>query len=171
MKFLKISFSFFCFLFFIFTLFQCRTNSFINSLVEQSLETHFHKNNYRGILFREKKLLIFLCLYSPLPRMRCILYEQQSPILPKVTRSYGKFKQVYLKVYEIVKYHKMKRFDFEYLINYFNNNRKHMTTKLEKYKVIRNMDDQNLLDKVTLMTEKRRGKIKTIKKIMKKESE
>ena len=46
-----------------------------------------------------------------------------------------------------------------------------MTTKLEKYKVIRNMDDQNLLDKVTLMTEKRRGKIKTIKKIMKKESE
>ena len=29
------------------------------------------------------------------------------------------------------------------------------------------MDDQDLLDKGTLMTEKTRGKIKTIKKIMK----
>ena len=66
----------------------------------------------------------------------------------------------------------MKRFDFEYSINnFFTNNRKHMTTKLEMCKVIRNMDDQDLLDKGTLMTEKRRGKIKTIKKIMKKESE
>ena len=31
----------------IFSLFKCRTNSFILSLVEQFLETHFHKNNYR----------------------------------------------------------------------------------------------------------------------------
>ena len=53
----------------------------------------------------------------------------------------------------------------------FYNNRKNTTTKLEMYKVIRNMDDQDLLDKGTLMTEKTRGKIKTIKKIMKNESE
>ena len=97
--------------------------------------------------------------------MRCILYEQQSPILPKVTRSYGKFKQIYLKVFRDSKVPSNEMFDFEYSINeFFNNNRKHMTTKLEMYKVIRSMDDQDLLDKVTLMTEKSRGKIKTIKR-------
>ena len=42
------------------------TNSFIYSLVEQSLETHFHKNNYRGkgYTFR-KNLPKFLGLYTP----------------------------------------------------------------------------------------------------------
>ena len=39
-----------------------------------------------------------------------------------------------------------------------------MATKLEMYKMIRNIDDLDLLVKVTLMTEKRRGKIKTIKR-------
>ena len=39
---------FFSFPFLILILFECRTNSFIYSPVEQFLETHFHKSNYRG---------------------------------------------------------------------------------------------------------------------------
>ena len=41
-------FQFFSFPFLNFIDFKITTNSFIYSLVEQFLETHFHKNNYRG---------------------------------------------------------------------------------------------------------------------------
>ena len=61
---------FFSFPFLKFINFKITTNSLIYSLVEQFLETHFHKNNYRvrGILLereREKNLPKISCLYSP----------------------------------------------------------------------------------------------------------
>ena len=69
-NFSKFPFSFFLFLFsifLIFNLFECRANSFIYSFVEQFLEIHFHKNNYRGkgYTFR-KNWLNFSGLYTPL---------------------------------------------------------------------------------------------------------
>ena len=59
--------------------FKITTNSFIYSLVEQSLETHFHKNNYRGkgYIFG-KKLPNFSDLYTPYLGCGDILYEQQA---------------------------------------------------------------------------------------------
>ena len=46
--------------------FKITTNSFIYSLVEQSLETHFHKNNYRGKGYTfGKNLPNFSDLYTP----------------------------------------------------------------------------------------------------------
>ena len=64
LKFLKISFFSFSCLKFI--NFKITTNSFIHSLVEQFLETHFHKNNYRGKGYTfGKNLPYFLGLYTP----------------------------------------------------------------------------------------------------------
>ena len=48
--------------------FKIITNSFIYSLVEQFLEAHFHKNNYRGKGYTfGKNLTKFSGLYTPLP--------------------------------------------------------------------------------------------------------
>ena len=59
--------------------FKIITNSFIYSLVEQSLETHFHKNNYRGKGYTfGKSLPNFSDLYTLLTGVRGILYEQQT---------------------------------------------------------------------------------------------
>ena len=57
--------------------FKITTNSFIYSLVEQFLEAHFHKNNYKG------KGVYFLKNFSHnfriyIPPTWGILYEQQS---------------------------------------------------------------------------------------------
>ena len=58
----------FSFPFLIFSLFECRTNSFIYSLVEQILETYFLKNNYRGkgYTFGRKKLAKIFGFIYPL---------------------------------------------------------------------------------------------------------
>ena len=77
LKFLEIFFFSFPFLKFI--NFKITTNSFIYSLAEQFLETHFHKNNYRGkgYTFGEKTYQKFR-VYIPLTwGERGILYEQQ----------------------------------------------------------------------------------------------
>ena len=62
-------FQFFSFPFLKFINFKITTNSFIYSLVEQFLETHFHKNNKRwlGSLLLGKKITKFSDLYAPLP--------------------------------------------------------------------------------------------------------
>ena len=59
------NFNFSVFPFFKFIDFKITTNSFIYSLVEQFLETHFHKNNYRGkgVYFWEKFDKIFRFIY------------------------------------------------------------------------------------------------------------
>ena len=58
-------FQFFSFPFLIFILFKITSNSFIYSLVEQFLETHFHKNNFRvrRVYFWEKLAKIFRFIY------------------------------------------------------------------------------------------------------------
>ena len=118
----------------------------------------------------EKKIAKFFGFIFTLPGVRGLLYKQKSSILSKVTRNYWKFKQVYLKVFGNSKALSNEkglilRLNKQFFLNFFNNNRKHMTSKLKMYKVIRNMNNQNLLDKVTLMTEKARCKIITIKKL------
>ena len=63
-KFLKISI--FQFPIFKFIDFKITTNSFIYSLVEQFLETHFHKNNYRGKGILLEKIWQNFRVYIPL---------------------------------------------------------------------------------------------------------
>ena len=73
------NFNFSVFPFLKFIDFKIPTNSFIYSLVEQFLETHFHKNNYRGSggILLGKTWQKFQ-VYIP-PYLGCggILYEQQ----------------------------------------------------------------------------------------------
>ena len=72
-------FQLFSFPFFKFINFKITTNSFIYSLVEPFLETHFHKNNYRGkgLYFWKKLTKIFGFIYPLTWDVECILYEQQ----------------------------------------------------------------------------------------------
>ena len=77
LKFLKISNFSLPFLKFID--FKITTNSFIYSLVEQFLEIHFHKNNYRGKGYTfGKNLTKFSGLYTPSLGWGGIIYENQS---------------------------------------------------------------------------------------------
>ena len=74
--------------FLIFIHFKITTNSFIYSLVEQFLETHFHKNNYRGKgVYFWKKLTNFFGFIYPLPGGGGILYEQQLIIKTPIQQS------------------------------------------------------------------------------------
>ena len=72
------NFSKFPFQFFIFNIyyFKITSNSFIYSLVEQFLVTHFHKNNYRGkgVYFWGKNLPNFSDLYTPYLGWRKVYY-------------------------------------------------------------------------------------------------
>ena len=79
LNFLKISI--FSFPFLIFINFKITTNSFIYPLVEQFLETHFHKNNYwaRGILL--VKIYQNFRIYILLTWGVGILYEQHVRIV------------------------------------------------------------------------------------------
>ena len=72
-------FSFFSFPFLKSTHFKITTNSFIYSLVEQFLETHFHKKKVTGLggILLKKLTKIFGFIY-PLPGFGRILYEQKS---------------------------------------------------------------------------------------------
>ena len=66
------------------------------------------------------------------------------------------------------KYHKKDKYDLEDCVNDFliynnnnnNNNRKHNTTGIAPYVIMRNMNDQGLIQKVITKTEKTRNKIK-----------
>ena len=72
------NFNFSVFPFLKFIDFKITTNSFIYSLVEQFLETHFHKNNYRvrGYTLR-KNLTKFSGLYTPLPGVWGVYYTSK----------------------------------------------------------------------------------------------
>ena len=63
--------------------FKITTNSFTYSLVEQFLETHFHKNNYRGILLG-KNLPNFSSLYTPYLGEGYIIRAANVPIILRV---------------------------------------------------------------------------------------
>ena len=68
--------SLFCFLFLIFKPFWMLNKLIHYSLVEQFLETDFHKNSDSGYTFWKKYTKIFGFIY-PFPRVRGILYKQQ----------------------------------------------------------------------------------------------
>ena len=63
----------------------------------------------------------------------------------------------------MAKYHKKDKYDFEDSVNDFliyYNNRKHSTTGIAPYVIMRNVNDQKLIQKVITKTEKTRNKIK-----------
>ena len=72
----------------------------------------------------------------------------------------------------MAKYHKKDKYDLEdcvtdYLIYY--NNRKHSMTRIAPYVIMRNVNDQKLIQKVITKIEKTRNKIKRTLIIMKKD--
>ena len=61
------------------------------------------------------------------------------------------------------KYHKKDKYDLEDCVNHFliyYNNRKHSTTGIAPYVIMRNVNDQELIQKIITKTEKTRNKIK-----------
>ena len=62
----------------------------------------------------------------------------------------------------MAKYHKKDKYDLEYCVNDFliYYNRKHSTTGIARYVIMRNVNDQELIQKVITKTEKTRNKIK-----------
>ena len=76
-------FQFFSLPFLKFVHFKITTNSFIYSLVEQFIKTHFHKNNYRGKGYTfSKTYQIFRIYIPPYLRWGSILYEQHLNFIP-----------------------------------------------------------------------------------------
>ena len=60
-------------------------------------------------------------------------------------------------------YHKKKSFDLEDSVNeflYYYNNKKHSTTNMNPFNVMKNMDNKEVIEKVIMMTEKSRNRIK-----------
>ena len=85
-----------------------------------------------------------------------------SPYCPKwqgAVESFNKTIQVFL---EIVKYHFKEKYDLEDLVNDFliyYNNRRHSTTGVVPYRIMRNVNNEHHISKVKLKTEKSRKKI------------
>ena len=81
-----------------------------------------------------------------------------------MSRSSRKSKQKKQKFLEMAKYHKKDEYDLENCVNDFliYCNRKNSTTGIAPYVIMRNMNNQKLIQKVITKTKKTRNKIKII---------
>ena len=79
------NFPFFSFPILKFIHFKITTNSFIYLLAKQFLETHFHKNNYRGKGYTfGRNLPKFSGLYTPLPGCGKYIIRATIPYLKQI---------------------------------------------------------------------------------------
>ena len=95
------------------------------------------------------------------------------PYHPKSQGAVESFNKTIQKILEMAKYHQKNKFDLEDSVNdflFYYNNRKHSTTQVAPYTVMSNMNNLELIDKVTKMTVKSRGKSKVAIELLKKES-
>ena len=84
------------------------------------------------------------------------------PYNPKSQGAVESFNKTIQRFFESAVYQK-KSFDLEDSVNeflYYYNNRKHSTTNMNSFNVMRNMDNKEVIEKVIMMTEKSRNKIK-----------
>ena len=86
------------------------------------------------------------------------------PYLPKCQEAVESLNKTIQKFLKMAKYHKKDKYDLEDCANdfliYYYNNRKHSTTGIAPYVIKRNVNDQELIQKVITKTEKTRNKIK-----------
>ena len=84
------------------------------------------------------------------------------PYRPKCRRPVESLNKSIQKFLEMAKYHKKDKYDLEDCVNNFliYNNIKHRTTEIAPYVIMRNVNDQELIQKVITKTEKTRNKIK-----------
>ena len=85
------------------------------------------------------------------------------PYRPKCQGAVESLHKTVQKLLEITKYHKKDKYNLEdfvndFLIYYYN--RKHSTTEIAPYVIMRNVNDQELIQKIITKTEKTRNKIK-----------
>ena len=87
------------------------------------------------------------------------------PYNPKSQGAVESFNKTIQKFLQSAKYHKKEKFDLEDSVNHFlwyYYNKKQSTAQTSPYKVMKNMDDKQLILKLALATEKLRNKAKTI---------
>ena len=85
------------------------------------------------------------------------------PYNPKSQGAVESFNKTIQKFLESAVYHQKKSFNLEDSVNeflYYYNNRKHSTTNMSPFNVMRNMDNKEVIEKVIMMTEKSRNRIK-----------
>ena len=85
------------------------------------------------------------------------------PYGPKSQGAVESLNKTIQKFLEMAKYHKNDKYDLEDCLNNFliyYNNRKHNTTEIAPYVIMRNANDQELIQKVITKTEKTRNRIK-----------
>ena len=111
--------------------------------------------SYNGSEFSSREFKQFLLKYN-------VEHKFGPPYQPKwqgAVESFNRTIQVFL---EMAKYQLKENYDLEDFVNDFliyYNNRKHCTTGIAPYHVMRNVDDKHLISKVKLKTEKIRQKI------------
>ena len=120
--------------------------------------------SYNGKEFSSREFKQFLLKYN-------VEHKFGPPYRPKwqgAVESLNRTIQVFL---EMAKYQLKENYDLEDFVNDFliyYNNRKHITTGIALYHAMRNVDDEHLISKVKLKTEKseRRywGQLRTMKK-------
>ena len=94
------------------------------------------------------------------------------PYLPKCQGAVKSLNKTIQKFLEIAKYHKKDKYDLEDCVNEFliyYNNRKHSTTGIAPYVIMRNVNNQELIQKIITKAEKTRNKTKKLI-IMKKDN-
>ena len=86
------------------------------------------------------------------------------PYNPKSQGTVESFNKTIQRFLESAVYHQTKSFDLEDSVNeflyYYYNNSKHSTTNMSPLNVLRNMDNKEVIEKVIMMTEKSRNRIK-----------